>query len=459
MAAASLPDELLARVLSPVDLKSLVQARAVCKSWQTSVEGKQVSDLRATTVTAEPLIALIGGCESNGFNPSTKISFRIGLDGAWFDGPPMPEPRFRHGAAVVGRKIYVVGGRISVTDVAERTLVYDLWTATWSEAPGLQSGRYAAVVAALPDGRIVCAGGKGETGIGELRSCEIFDPKVGTWTAAAPMCQPRYWAAGALLDGGLVVVGGSGGSANHTMERYDAAADRWEFLPPISKPSFQGCAASIGGKNLFVFEGDACSYYRADREAPTVLRRVDKSEVTPITGNFQHWADSGEHRSGICRPVEARGVRGRIIGDYGAKQHRREGHTGPFDILVTDDAEPNSWDWLPRWWATISTESSTGGWTLVDLFDHSTCVAVGGEIMVFGGSNECHWEGDLDTNLALSSDDDIEYVQQRFEAETFNHAWRVALDADGYMHEITFDRAGARISEQSEGAVAVVVGL
>ena len=52
MAAASLPDELLARVLSPVDLKSLVQARAVCNSWQTSVEGKQVSDLRATTVTA-----------------------------------------------------------------------------------------------------------------------------------------------------------------------------------------------------------------------------------------------------------------------------------------------------------------------------------------------------------------------------------------------------------------------
>ena len=42
----SLPDELLARVLSPVDLKSLVQARAVCKSWQTSVEGKQVCSRR-----------------------------------------------------------------------------------------------------------------------------------------------------------------------------------------------------------------------------------------------------------------------------------------------------------------------------------------------------------------------------------------------------------------------------
>ena len=52
----SLPDELLARILAPVDLKSLVQARAVCKSWRASVEGKAVSDLRANTT--EPLIAL-----------------------------------------------------------------------------------------------------------------------------------------------------------------------------------------------------------------------------------------------------------------------------------------------------------------------------------------------------------------------------------------------------------------
>ena len=61
-----LPDELLARILAPVDLKSLVQARAVCKSWRASVESKEVSDLRATATErwpslAEPLIALIGG--------------------------------------------------------------------------------------------------------------------------------------------------------------------------------------------------------------------------------------------------------------------------------------------------------------------------------------------------------------------------------------------------------------
>ena len=66
----SLPDELLARILSPVDLKSLVQARAVCKSWRASVEGKAVSDLRATTT--EPLIALIGGGEWDGENSTWR---------------------------------------------------------------------------------------------------------------------------------------------------------------------------------------------------------------------------------------------------------------------------------------------------------------------------------------------------------------------------------------------------
>ena len=85
----SLPDELLARILSPVDLKSLVQARAVCKSWKASVEGKAVSDLRATTT--EPLIALIGGSESEG-GGSEIMNLRIGR-GAWFAGPPMPEFR------------------------------------------------------------------------------------------------------------------------------------------------------------------------------------------------------------------------------------------------------------------------------------------------------------------------------------------------------------------------------
>ena len=139
----SLPEELLARILSPVDLKSLVQARAVCKAWRASVEGKAVSDLRATTT--EPLIALIGGSESEG-GGSEIMNLRIGR-GAWFAGPPMPEFRRGHCVVAVGHKIYVVGGVKSRNDFggapAGVTLVYDVWTATWSAAPAPQSLRAA----------------------------------------------------------------------------------------------------------------------------------------------------------------------------------------------------------------------------------------------------------------------------------------------------------------------------
>ena len=78
----SLPEELLARILAPVDLKSLVQARGVCKSWKASVEGKAVSDLRATATArwpslAEPLIALIGGCDRGVRSTSSSLAMSL----------------------------------------------------------------------------------------------------------------------------------------------------------------------------------------------------------------------------------------------------------------------------------------------------------------------------------------------------------------------------------------------
>ena len=53
----------------------------------------------------------------------------------------------------------------------------------------------------------------------------------------------------------------------------------------------------------------------------------------------------------------------------------------------------------------------------------------------------------------------LDHVRKAYEAEKFNYCWRIELDADGDMQELTFGRAGARISEQSENAAAVVVYL
>ena len=106
-------------------------------------------------------------------------------------------------------------------------------------------------------------------------------------------------------------------------------------------------------------------------------------------------------------------------------------------------------------------------------YEHSTCVVVGDQIMVFGGSNARHGghnKGEsLEDQLAHFRENDVggdrmnqmvlEHVRKTYEAEKFNYCWRIELDADGDMHELTFGRAGARISEQSENAAAVVVSL
>ena len=107
-------------------------------------------------------------------------------------------------------------------------------------------------------------------------------------------------------------------------------------------------------------------------------------------------------------------------------------------------------------------------------YEHSTCVVVGDQIMVFGGSNARHGghnKGEsLEDQLAYIRENNVggrprwddlllDHVRKAYEAEKFNYCWRIELDADGDMHELTFGRAGARISEQSENAAAVVVRL
>ena len=107
-------------------------------------------------------------------------------------------------------------------------------------------------------------------------------------------------------------------------------------------------------------------------------------------------------------------------------------------------------------------------------YEHSTCVVVGDQIMVFGGSNARHGghnKGEsLEDQLAYIRENNVggrprwddlllDHVRKAYEAEKYNLCWRIELDADGDIGEITFGRAGERISEQSELAAAVVMRL
>ena len=454
-----LPDDVLARPMSMLGIRTLVAARVVCSRWLACVESPAVGALSADT--AEPLLVLTGGCVTNGEEPSNRVSFRFGIEGSWFDGPPMPEPRYRHGAVVVGRKIYVVGGLTEMFTKATRTLIYDVWTATWRDAPGLRRSRQSSVVAALPDGRVLVAGGIDCDGYDELRSCEIFDPATEVWSEAAPLAHPRWWAQGAVLDGRAHVVGGkANGSESRTMERYDAAADRWELLPPCPFTVNKGCAAVAGG-HLCVFAKDGCSVYVPSPEDPPTLRRVEKNEVKGLWID-DDWSDG----LGVSMPVEVRGLRGRIIGSHGAVSQGDEGHVGPLDILITDD-DSDCRMWMRQWWLDLPRPNFE--------LEHTTCVSVGDDILLVGGKNQ--YRGDqsrydaMDTllleqfgtglNSVYDEIRDLDLAQ--FEASKFDHVFSLERlwTSDGVHLSVRrcYERVGARVCAQSEDAAITVVRL
>ena len=540
--AASLPDELLARILSPVDsIKSLVQARAVCKSWKTAVEGDQVRALRAAHTHAKlslhvggacierpvlnetaphgpyeigtivgrtrtrpeegfeniwkvkfpssdeiqvrrpgtiipsdeyPLIALTGGglC-GRGYSDdlaTNKLSFKLGRDGAWWSGPPMPETRIQHGCVQVGRKIYVVGGVESEhSPPVKRTLVYDVWTATWTDAPGLRHPRKHAVVVALPDKRILVAGGMDDCE--PLRSCELFDTKTETWTAAAPLAEKRWFGAGAVLDGHVHVVGGrssaGAGGESQTMERYDAAADRWDFAPPCPRPTARGCAAAYNSgriSRLLVFNGlrAGCLFYTPDPEEPTVLRRVEMSAL----------GDPDAVRS-VGDIVNVDGMQGRIIGfhhawtpnsnlEYGSgsdddalSDDASDAGVNAVDVLVTDDDYETA-TWLMTWWSEACRHS-------VAKTALATCVAARDDILVFGGDSELHSQGDWQYHEDLLEDFEdndqsfLEDLKPQFDDEAIDHIYSRWSYFDDEFQRATWPRS----MDQSEEAAATVVHM
>ena len=457
--AASLPDELLARILSPVDsIRSLVQARAVCKSWQAAVESKQVRDLRDTT-TADPLIALTGGgIHGRGYSDhvlTNKLSFKFGRDGAWFAGPPMPETRIGHGVVQVGRKIYVVGGSSEQSGhrQVKRTLVYDVWTATWSDAPGLRQPRRHAVIVALPDGRILVAGGMND--YHPLRSCELFDTKTETWTAAAPLAEKRWFGAGAVLDGRAHVAGGrsNAGHGSRTMEIYDAAADRWEFGPPCPATQERGCAAVANGR-LYRFADQECHMYTPSTEEWTVLRHVSGS----------HFSLHDRMGMSLGQVVDVGGSRGRIIGfhhawtpnsnlEYGSDSDddalpddASDAGVNAMDILVTDNDDSTT-EWMRTWWRGARIDCKTA---------LSTCAAVGDEILLFGGDSELHSYGDLEHNVNVMEGSDpqmIDMIREGFHKESIDHvfSWEPLW--------LLEDAMWPRSMDQSEEAAATVVHI
>ena len=129
-----------------------------------------------------------------------------------------PTPRFDHAALLVGRKMVVHGGWDGRQRCMDDTWIFDTETSAWMEPKisGMKpSPRHGHSLNLLPDGRIVCLGGKAMDGGVPIYHSDFrqLDPETMRWSkvrCGGPAPSARYGHSAVVVGSRLIVYGGWG---------------------------------------------------------------------------------------------------------------------------------------------------------------------------------------------------------------------------------------------------------
>lgn len=121
-------------------------------------------------------------------------------------------------------------------EAAERAAkAEDVAAGAWVMTAPLNSGRQLHSLTALPDGKVLAAGGQLSGGSDfTTATAELFDPMTGKWHETGSMITARSMHTATLLQSGrILVVGGQEPSAENSAEIYDPAVETWQATPPL----------------------------------------------------------------------------------------------------------------------------------------------------------------------------------------------------------------------------------
>jgi kelch-like protein 2/3 len=199
-------------LLSRVEKEPLLQCDLQCKDYIIEalkfhlLKGEQKVIFKTPrTIPRQPIgppkvLLVIGGQAPKAIRSVECYDL---LEEKWYQAAEMPTRRCRAGLAVLGDKVYAVGGfngslRVRTVDV------YDPAQDQWTTSCSMEARRSTLGVAVL-NGCIFAVGGfDGSTG---LSSAEMFDPRLGDWSSIANMGTRRSSVGVGVLNGFLYAVG------------------------------------------------------------------------------------------------------------------------------------------------------------------------------------------------------------------------------------------------------------
>jgi hypothetical protein len=150
-------------------------------------------------------------------------------------------------ATLPGGDVLEAGGFGSGNQVMDSAEVYNPATGKWATTGSMGTARVGASSAVLPGGDVLVAGGIGQ-GHTPLASAELYDPSSGTWSSTGSMPVGRAFAAAGLIgSSGVLVAGGTG--AGHaplaSAVRYDPSTRTWSATGAMSTPRAFGTGTSL----------------------------------------------------------------------------------------------------------------------------------------------------------------------------------------------------------------------
>ena len=221
----------------------------------------------------------LGGFREAAAGQWSAVTDVLALDGGrWTKVGDMPGPQSETVALEHAGRIHLITGRapggaanaqwVDQSDLAVHR-VFEPKSGRWSEAAPVRGARNSAAGAVI-GGKLYVVGGR-TVGGGNMARLDRYDPETDAWESLRDMPQASGGLAAAAAGGKLYVFGGewfgpnrAGGVYVETWE-YDPAVDAWRAIAPMRTPRHGLAGVSVGGRVLAI--GGATRFSARDTSA------------------------------------------------------------------------------------------------------------------------------------------------------------------------------------------------